>query len=107
MDHRCKTTGATGRPGIRRGRTRLAIVAAVSLVMFLGAAAWILLPTEGRAGEAPSFQGGARLAVDTELIDLGAQPYNRVVEARFQLKNIGDRPLQLPPSPPIEVVEGC
>jgi hypothetical protein len=75
--------------------------------MCLGAAAWILLPTEGRAGEAPSFRGGARLAVDTELIDLGAQPYNRVVEARFQLKNIGDRPLQLPPSPPIEVVEGC
>ncbi len=53
------------------------------------------------------FRGGARLAVDTELIDLGTQPYNRVVEARFQLKNIGDHPLQLPPSPPVEVVEGC
>ena len=99
--------GTAGLHRMQWGRMWLAIAAAVGLAMLVGAAAWILLPTDGRAGEAPPFRGGARLAVDTELIDLGAQPYNRVVEARFQLKNIGDRPLQLPPSPPIEVVEGC
>jgi len=103
----CGKRGTAGLHRMQRGRMRLAIAAAVGLAMLVGAAAWILLPTDGRAGEAPPFRGGARLAVDTELIDLGAQPYNRVVEARFQLKNIGDRPLQLPPSPPIEVVEGC
>ena len=98
--------GAVGPHVTRQGRMPFAVSAAVGLMMLVGAA-WILLPSDSRAGEAPPFRGGARLAVDTELIDLGAQPYNRVVEARFQLRNIGDRPLQLPPSPPIEVVEGC
>lgn len=107
MDQRCRKTGAAGRPGIHRGRLRFAIAAAVGGAMLAVAVAWILLPADGRAGEAPTFRGGARLAVDTELIDLGAQPYNRVVEARFQLKNVGDRPLQLPTSPPVEVAEGC
>lgn len=107
MDHRSRAKGAAGPPGIQRGRMKFAISAAVGAAMLAGAVGWILLPTAGSAGEAPTFRGGARLAVDTELIDLGAQPYNRVVEARFQLKNVGDRPLQLPPSPPVEVVEGC
>jgi hypothetical protein len=107
MKRHCGIGGTAGLHGTQQGRMRLAIAVAVGLAMLVGAAAWIILPTDGRAGEAPPFRGGARLAVDMELIDLGAQPYNRVVEARFQLKNIGDRPLQLPPSPPIEVVEGC
>jgi hypothetical protein len=77
------------------------------MAMLAGAAAWTVFSAEGRAGESPTFRGGARLAVDQDLIDLGAQPYNRVVEARFQLKNVGDRPLQLPASPPVDVVEGC
>jgi hypothetical protein len=86
---------------------KFAVSAAVGAAMLAGAVAWVLLPTDGGAGEASTFRGGARLAVDTELIDLGAQPYTRVVEARFRLRNIGDRPLQLPPSPPVEVAEGC
>lgn len=98
---------AAGPHGMRRVRRALAISAAVGLAMLASAADWIVLPTDGRAGEMPPFRGGARLAVDTELVDLGAQPYNRVVEVRFQLKNVGDRPLQLPASPPVEVVEGC
>ena len=107
MAHRRTTTVTAGPHGIRRGRGTRTILAAVGLAMLVTAASWILLPTDGRAGEAPTFRGGARLAVDTQLIDLGTQPYNRIVEARFQLKNIGDRPLQLPASPPVEVVEGC
>jgi len=107
MAHRWRKTGPAGRPGIHRGRMRFVISAVAGGAMLAGAVAWTLLPTDGRAGEAPTFRGGARLAVDTDSIDLGAQPYNRVVEARFQLKNVGDRPLQLPPSPPVEVAEGC
>lgn len=107
MEHRPAMTKAAGLRGIRRCRAARALSAGVGLAMLATAAAWILPTTDGRAGEAPAFRGGARLAADTELIDLGTQPYNRVVEARFQLKNIGDRPLQLPASPPVEVVEGC
>ena len=83
------------------------ISAAVGLAILATVVTWIVLPMEGKTGEAPKFRGGARLAVDKDLIDLGALPYNQIVEARFQLKNVGDHPLQLPPSPPVEVVEGC
>lgn len=107
MDHWRGAKTAGGPQAVQRGRARLLISASVGLAMLAGAAAWTVFPAEGRAGEAPTFRGGARLAVDQDLIDLGAQPYNRVVEARFQLKNIGDRPLQLPASPPVDVVEGC
>ena len=107
MNLRRRTKAAVGLPAIQGSRVGLLVSAAVGLAMLTSVITWIVLPTEGRTGEAPRFRGGARLAVDKEMIDLGTQPYNRVVEARFQLKNIGDQPLQLPPSPPIEVVEGC
>jgi hypothetical protein len=107
MNHRRRTEVTAGSRRVQQGRVNLVIAAAIGWAMFASAIAWIASPTEGSAGDAPRFRGGARLAVDKELIELGTQPYNRVVEARFQLKNIGDRPLQLPPSPPVEVVEGC
>lgn len=106
MNHRRKKT-AGGLPAIRRSRVNLLISAAVGLAMLTSVFTWIALPTEGTTGEAPQFRGGARLAVDKDLIDFGALPYNQIVEARFRLKNVGDHPLQLPPSPPVEVVEGC
>jgi hypothetical protein len=45
--------------------------------------------------------------IDPEFIDFGAVRYNQFVEARFRLTNVGDQPLRLPASPPVEVVEGC
>ena len=107
MDHQGRTKVMAGPSRIQRGRVNLVLLAAVGLAVLASAVAWIAVPTEGRTGDAPPFRGGARLAVDKELIDLGTQPYNRIVEVRFELKNIGDRPLQLPPSPTVEVVEGC
>ena len=107
MDQRGRKMGVVDRHGTRRTRASLLVSVLVGLAMLASPVAWIAFSTEARAGEAPTFRGGARLTVDKELIDLGAQPDNRVVEARFQLKNIGDHPLQLPPSPPVEVVEGC
>jgi hypothetical protein len=67
----------------------------------------MLLPRDASTGQAEQFRGGPRLAVDKDLIDFGAVRYNQFVEARFQLRNVGDQPLQLPASPPVEVVEGC
>ncbi len=106
MEHPNTSVAACPR-GIPRGRRDAVSAGFASLAVLAIVVACFVLPPAGRAGEAPAFRGGARLAVDTELIDLGTQPYNRVVEARFQLRNIGDHPLQLPPSPPVEVVEGC
>jgi len=107
MSHRRRKKTGIELPAIRRSRASLLISAAVGLAILASVVTWILLPTEGKTGEVPKFRGGARLAVDKDLVDFGALPYNQMVEARFQLKNVGDHPLQLPPSPPVEVVEGC
>jgi hypothetical protein len=98
---------AAGRPmsvGRRFGRS---IWYVWCLALLAGAVAWTLVPRDAATGQADQFRGGARLAVDKDLIDFGAVRYNQFVEARFQLKNVGDQPLQLPASPPVEVVEGC
>ena len=101
---RRKQKGSSAPP---RGRLGLAVAAAFFLVVLAGLATWMLLPKEGTTGETAQFRGGPRLAVDQDLIDFGAVRYNQFVEARFRLKNVGDQPLQLPASPPLEVVEGC
>jgi hypothetical protein len=70
-------------------------------------ALWMALLQDGATGEPAPLRTGPRLTVDRELIDFGAVRYNQFVEARFRLKNVGDQPLRLPASPPLEVAEGC
>lgn len=50
---------------------------------------------------------GPRLSVNTERIDLGRQPFDKMVRAEFKITNTGDRTLTLDASTPIRVVEGC
>ena len=50
---------------------------------------------------------GPRLAVNTEKIDLGKQPFDKTVRAEFKVTNTGDRNLNLDATSPIRVVEGC
>ena len=50
---------------------------------------------------------GPRLAVSTERIDFGKQPYDKIVRAEFKITNTGDRTLTLDASTPLRVVEGC
>jgi hypothetical protein len=56
--------------------------------------------------DATPFAGGARLAVDQQVIDHGDVPYNHTVEAEFRLKNVGDQTLVID-QPRIEILEGC
>jgi hypothetical protein len=107
MGKRKGKLASTGSPARQRGRRRLWVSGAICLAILACVAAWVFLLREGATGEAAQFRGGPRLAVDKELIDFGAVRYNQYVEARFHLKNVGDQPLHLPVSPPVEVVEGC
>jgi hypothetical protein len=50
---------------------------------------------------------GPRLAVNQERLDVGTQPFNKIVRAEFTLTNAGDRTLQLDASSPVRVLEGC
>jgi len=86
---------------------RLLVRAVIGFAVVVGAVGWILLPWENSASGAAQYQGGPRLAVDRDLIDFGDVPYKRIVKASFRLRNVGDKPLQLPANPPLETVEGC
>jgi hypothetical protein len=83
------------------------IPSAIGVGVVTGVVLWMAILQYGAAGEPAPHRVGPRLAVDRELIDFGAVRYNQFVEARFRLKNVGDQPLRLPASPPLEVVEGC
>ena len=86
---------------------RLVLAGALSVAVLAGLATWYFLPRQGPLSAATPYQGGPRLAVNTTLIDLGPVSFEKVVQARFVLRNVGDRPLQIAGNPPVEVVEGC
>lgn len=99
--------GTQGIPEAKPRRWRLRIPGAIGVAVMTCVAMWMAVLPDGATGEPALHRAGPRLAVDRELIDLGAVRYNQFVEAHFRLKNVGDQPLRLPASPPLEVAEGC
>jgi hypothetical protein len=79
----------------------LAIGVLLTLVLIGG---WFMnrAPAESGAGTL-----GPRLVVNQERVDVGTQPFNKLVRAEFTLTNEGDRTLQLDASSPVRVLEGC
>ncbi len=55
----------------------------------------------------PLVTGGPGLQVDKEKVDFGNVALGSTVEAKFEVTNVGDRPLQFTKKPYIEVIEGC
>lgn len=102
-----QTTGARGGRGAAPAWRVWGLAAAVLLTIGIGAGTWLLLTRMDAPGHAAQFTGGARLAVDRELIDFGVVPFRQMVEATFRVQNVGDRPLSLPAAPPLDVLEGC
>lgn len=107
MGRRKQTAEISRRVPRRSLRAWLLVPGLVGLAIVVGAVSWILLPWGNSASSAAQYQGGPRLAVDRDLIDFGNVPFKRMVKASFRLRNVGDKPLQLPANPPLEVVEGC
>lgn len=73
-------------------------------VVLLGAAAlgiWMLLSPQTQGGTGPVF------AVNQERLELGKHPFEQMVRAEFQIKNVGDRALTLDASTPVRALEGC
>lgn len=93
------------RPQPRRRRWFLPGV--LSLGLLAGMAAWLLWPERSPMADSPRYQGGPRLAVDRQEIDFGPVRFEKHVQARFRLRNVGDQPLRLTANPRVEVVEGC
>lgn len=99
--------GRRGDREIGPRRRALWVPGVLGLVFLVGTAVWLAVPMDGATGQPAPHRGGPRLVIDPEVIDFGAVRYNQFVEARFRLTNVGDQPLRLPASPPVEVVEGC
>lgn len=51
--------------------------------------------------------GSPSLKVDQQKVDLGDIKIGRTVDVKFNLMNVGDKPLRFSKLPYIEVVEGC
>lgn len=77
------------------------LVGALVLLVIAGAAVWMLLSPQTQGGVGP------QLTVNQERIDLGKQPYSKMVRAEFIVTNVGDRALTLDASAPVRALEGC
>jgi hypothetical protein len=91
----------------RAVRRRLVVSGVISLAVLTGLTTWYFYPRHSVLSAAAPYHGGPRLAVDTDLIDFGPVRFEKLVQARFLLRNVGDQPLQIAANPPVEVVEGC
>ena len=101
-----KTEEARARQA-RKRRRRLVVAGILSGAVLVGLGIWFVYPSPSPLGAAAPYQGGPRLAVDREEIDFGPVRFDKMVHARFRLKNVGDQPLQIATGPRVEVVEGC
>jgi hypothetical protein len=88
-------------------RRRFLIMGVLSVALLAGLATWYFFPRQSPLRAASQYHGGPRLAVQTDLIDFGPVHFEKMVEARFLVRNVGDQPLQIAANPPVEVVEGC
>lgn len=52
-------------------------------------------------------EGAPRLVVDKDVVDFGAVPYRKMIEAKFEITNGGKAVLEFTQVPYIEVVKGC
>jgi hypothetical protein len=77
------------------------LVGAIVLLVIAGAAVWMLLTPQTQGGVGP------QLTVNQERIDLGKQPFEKMVRAEFVVTNVGDRALTLDASAPVRALEGC
>lgn len=58
---------------------------------------------------APAAEGGAGggLVAKAATVDLGRVPFDKQVEARFELTNTGGKPIRLTAQPQVRMLEGC
>ncbi len=75
--------------------------------MLIALGAWWTLGGGEKHQSASAGQVGPELAVDKDTIDLGKEPFGKTVKAVFNVKNIGDAPLTLDASGPVQVLKGC
>jgi hypothetical protein len=65
-----------------------------------------VVETPSDPSEGQPFQGGPRLYVPVEGVDLGQVPFHKVVSHSFDLRNVGDAALTVE-DVQVKMLEGC
>ena len=88
-------------------RTRSALPGQVLVgagIILIGVIGWYVFRSPSALIE---VKGAPSLKTDKNSVDLGDVKLGAVVEASFQLTNVGDQPLRLTEAPYTELLEGC
>jgi hypothetical protein len=81
-----------------------ALLAVLGGVLLIGAGLWFF-PRQSNAST--EVDGAPSLVADREQIDFGDVQYNQLVEASFELTNVGDGTLRFTQAPYVELKAGC
>ncbi len=82
-------------------------VGAVLTVAVIGLVAFGVSRSSVPFAFARPHDGAPKLVIDNDVIDFGAVPYRKMIQATFALSNGGKEVLEFMEAPFIEVVKGC
>ena len=94
-------------PTSKRRWRAWALLSVVLVIAGIGAAMASSRRSAVRLAPSAPHDGAPRLLVDKEMVDFGAVPYRKKIEATFELANGGREVLEFTEVPYIEVVKGC
>ena len=101
-DQPLEITPTTKRPR----RIRVLLSAGLTAVVIGGVASGVSRTPMSMVAARP-HEGAPLLVVDKDVIDFGAVPYRKMIEAKFAITNGGKEVLEFTEAPYIEVVKGC
>lgn len=94
-------------PTTKRPRRIWILLSAVLAAAAIGGVAFGVSRTPMSMVGARPHDDAPRLVVDKEVVDFGAVPYRKMIEAKFEIMNGGKEVLEFTEAPYIEVVKGC
>lgn len=94
-------------PTTKRPRRKRVLLSALLVVSVIGGVAFGVSRIPMSMVGARPHDGAPRLVVDKEVVDFGAVPYRKMIEAKFEIMNGGKEVLEFTEAPYIEVVKGC
>ena len=99
----------------RVGARSLIVGGLIALVMGIAVFVWLqsTQPQVAGVNDAPGREvtadigAPARLVASSATVDLGRVPFDKMVEAQFELANTGGGTVRLTGAPKVQMLEGC
>lgn len=79
----------------------------LSLGLLLAAIVFLLIRASQQEPYTPEVSGAPNAELDQTVMDYGDVPFNKPVEAVFNIRNTGDQPLQILGEARVELLQGC